>query len=696
MKRKVTRLVALLAFMLFLFPLISFAEKIVVIDPGHGGKFSGTCGYSGNSTGFCEKNANLLVALKLRDILKSTDIKVQLTRSTDTAFASYLRDAGGDFENRMKVANDFAKGNNDNSIFISIHHNAHPSSTFTRGIETYYYDGVNHYKSDWPPDPMQLTFLQDSKRLAEVAHPGLISKLGLIDRKIRNDQSFYVIRNAQMPSILVELGFMTHPTEEQLIKSNAFQQNAAQSLADSAINYFKVFEVFDATNKKLKTFEKKADAISYAEGFKSKVTVFDKDMQKVIFTTQPEFEVQHQINGPLKKFYTLADATNYAKLQGKTRIISLGTKWTIWSNFLSKKYDVYINNVKTDSFYDYNYANNHAKSKTNAKIVNNLTGDVLWTNQSNVTVTRNLSPNKLAGQTRYITAVEISKSLYPNGFPMEKEQKTVILATGEDSADGLSAGPLSTVYGVAPILLTKTAEFTEATKNEILRLKADKVVIVGGHLAIKEEVEAEINALEIETVRISGPTRYDTNQLIIDELGELEGIFVASGASFADAIAAAPIAAANNWGILLTPKNDISDDALKVLTGKRVVILGGHLVLSDQVETKINNYPHKKSVERLAGTNRYDTVAMLLRTFKNEINSNQIILTTGTNFPDALASAALAIHSKAPIILVEDNLATSVELFLMEYGETNYLEDIFIIGEIVKDSVITQVTNTVR
>lgn len=696
MRKKLTRVLFLLIFILYLFPATSFAEKIVVIDPGHGGKFSGTCGYSGNKTGFCERDANLLVALKLRDILKSTDIKVHLTRSTDIAFASYLRDAGGDFEKRMKIANDFAKDNNDNSIFISIHHNAHPTSPFIRGIETYYYDGVNHYKDEWPPDPMQLTFLSESKRLAEVVQPRLISSLGLIDRKIRNDQSFYVIRNAQMPAVLVELGFMTNREEEALIKTTFFQQKGAQALADSIINYFKVYEVFDATNKKLKTFKNKADAITYAESVKSTVTVFDKDKQTVIFSTLPNFKVQHQTRGILSEFPTLDDTINFAESNDNTRIISVDTKWTVWSNYLTKKYDVFIDNNKTDSFYDYDHALHEAGNQSNARIINNLTEDVLWTNQADLTVTRNITTKKLSGANRYITAVEISKSLYPNGFPEEKQQKVVILATGEDFADSLSGGPLSTVYADAPILLTRSKAFTEATKNEIIRLNTDKVIILGGNAAVDKSIEDQINKLEIETERISGATRFETNQLTLDKLGDVNGIFIASGTNFADAMAAAPIAAANNWGIIFTPREDISADILQVLNGKRVVILGGTAVISEQVENKIKNYQDTKSVERLAGSDRYNTLALLLDTFKNELKSTQLIVTTGTNFPDALASASLAIHSKAPLILVKNDLESAVELFLMEYGEANYVEDILIIGGIVENQVIEQVTNKIR
>lgn len=57
---------------------------------------------------------------------------------------------------------------------------------------------------------------------------------------------------------------------------------------------------------------------------------------------------------------------------------------------------------------------------------------------------------ELSGLDRIMTSVEVSKSLYPNGFDVKKEQKVVLLATGYDSADALSAGPLSSKFGQAP------------------------------------------------------------------------------------------------------------------------------------------------------------------------------------------------------------------------------------------------------
>lgn len=226
-----------------------FAEKMVIIDPGHGGKFSGTCGYSGRITGFCEKTANLAVSLKLKEILEKENYTVFLTRSTDMEFSPYLRDeegntTGGDFDKRMEIANSFALSNNSNAIFISIHHNANPTNPFIRGIETYYYDGLNHFNPMYPHDPIQLTYLQDNKRLAESVHQSLVSTLKLPNRKVHNDQSFYVIRNAQMPAILVELGFMINRHEEKLIKTTQFQMEAAEAIANGVHQYFEVYDLY--------------------------------------------------------------------------------------------------------------------------------------------------------------------------------------------------------------------------------------------------------------------------------------------------------------------------------------------------------------------------------------------------------------------------------------------------------------------
>lgn len=267
----------------------------MVIDPGHGGIFSGTCGYSGNQTGYCEKDANLSVALILQNLLSNSDIDVYLTRTTDTEFSPYLHNKegesiGGDLEIRINKANEYVQGENDNSIFISIHHNANSTNPFIRGIETYYYDGLNHFNPKWPHDPMQLTYLGDNLRLAQTIHPRLVNFLGLPNRKIHNDESFYVIRNAQMPAVLVELGYMINRNEEKIIKTKEFQQKAAEALAEGIKRYFQAYDVLDNNNQKIATFDEFTSALIFMGLVEESVKIFNKDTQEFVFE-RPSSEV---------------------------------------------------------------------------------------------------------------------------------------------------------------------------------------------------------------------------------------------------------------------------------------------------------------------------------------------------------------------------------------------------------------------
>ncbi|WP_226643210.1 cell wall-binding repeat-containing protein [Mesobacillus subterraneus] len=681
--------------LLFIFPAAGLAEKLVVIDPGHGGKYSGTCGFSGNTTGICEENVNLSVGLKLRQILNNYGIKVVMTRETDKEFAPYLQGETGDFRLRMNFANAAAANNNDNSLFVSIHHNAHPTNRYVKGVETYYYDGLNYYQADYPPDPMQLGYLEQSRRFAQETHPQLVSNLGTLDRGIRNNQSFYVIRNAQMPAILVELGFMTNPEEESRIKTNSYQTSAALAMAKAVLEYYKVFEVHNESGKTVKTLKTESEAINYANTLSYTSKVFNKDTQKYVYSTS-KFEVYHKSVGYLGDFPSEQTAINYAKGYAHTRVVSKDTQFTTWSNFLEKKYQLLVNNSLVNSFYDYEYAMSEANKVANAKLVNSMTKEVLWTNTPGVVVNDNLKVSKVSGKDRLETAIAASKKLYPNGFPQDHKDKVVILATGYDFADALSAGPLSSLYNKAPILLSRGNELTESVKQELIRLGTKKVVIVGGTAAISAEVEQLIRNLKMEVERVSGKNRYETNKSILQKLGNVNGLFVASGANFPDALAVAPIAADNKWGILLTQKDSITLPTGLDLTNKKIVITGGVGAVSDNVQKQLVNAYPKSYFTRLAGADRYETVAKVLWHFKDSLDPNQINITTGKNFPDALASAPLSIGTKSPLILIGDSMNLNVESYLMEASQMKNVSDIYNVGGVVSDEAVNSVVNKVK
>lgn len=693
MKGKHLKVLSFLILLLFFFPASSFAEKIVVIDPGHGGKFSGTTGYSGNSSGFYEKHANLLVGLKVRQILQNTDIKVLMTRDNDSAFSS--GSASDDLIARMNVANGLVTNNNNNSLFISIHHNASPSSLGVQGIETYYYDGENHYKSDYPPDPMQMENLSESKRLAEIIHPKLIGNLGSRDLGIRNNQSLYVIRRAQMPAVLLELGYMTNRYEEARIKTADFQQRAAQAIANAAIEFFKVFEVHNENGKILKTFKTQQEADNYAKQLSYTAKVFDKDKQTYLYTND-NFEVYHSSLGFLKAFPTQQSAIDYANGYQYTRVISKENNTTIWSNYLDRKYDTYINNQFIGSYFDFEVSYNLVQGKQNSKIVNSKTNEVVWSNIPEVPTNGDISLNTVSGSNRLETAIKISQNLYPNGFPQEKQEKTVILTTGYDFADALSAGPLTGLYDKAPILLTPANGLDEAAKQEIVRLGATKVVMIGGKVALSQNVEDALKSMNLEVERISGTTRYETNLKILEKLGNINGLFVAYGGNFPDALSVAPIAANKNWGILLVQKDQVAPLQSINLQNNEIVIAGGTGVISNQIQQQLKSYYPGSKITRLAGENRYETNLKILKHFQSSLQSSKLILTTGKDFPDALAAAPLSIGTNAPLILIGDQLERSMESYLFEYGSKNNIVTVETIGGVVSNQSSQTVANKLK
>lgn len=172
-------------------------NKIVVIDPGHGGSNPGAV--YGNVN---EKDLNLKVSRILKDKLTASGVTVYMTRTDD-------RDVG--LYTRAETAN---KLNAD--LFVSIHHNASPN-TSARGVMTLYY----------PPADDNVF---NGKKLAQIVQKHLINTLKTNDWGIIPRPGLVVLRQTQMPAVIAELGYMTNKSELQLLVTDDFQEKAAQAL----------------------------------------------------------------------------------------------------------------------------------------------------------------------------------------------------------------------------------------------------------------------------------------------------------------------------------------------------------------------------------------------------------------------------------------------------------------------------------
>jgi putative cell wall-binding protein len=178
-------------------------------------------------------------------------------------------------------------------------------------------------------------------------------------------------------------------------------------------------------------------------------------------------------------------------------------------------------------------------------------------------------------------------------------------------------------------------------------------------------------------------------------MGDVNGLFVASGQGFADALAAAPIAAKKGYGILLAESSGVSPQSQPYVKGKEVVIVGGEAVLSSEVERSLSG---AANVTRLSGSNRYDTLAKLLWNFSSDNKGETVLVSTGENFPDALVLASLAVHNDAPLVLVGNGRNGNVETFLMAYTNDVRVNNVAVVGgpSVINDTQISNIVTKVK
>lgn len=287
---------------------------------------------------------------------------------------------------------------------------------------------------------------------------------------------------------------------------------------------------------------------------------------------------------------------------------------------------------------DLDFGNNYIVSIP-AKTIND-SNNVLYDKEITSSFQTGNEFNRLGGQDRIETSIKISQEGWPSS-------DVVVLATGEDFPDAMTAAPLAKKYN-APILLTSLKQLSNEIVAEIDRLQASTIVIIGGYGAVSADVENWLKDQKgLNCERISGNDRYETSLNIAQYLDANGTVFIATGKDFPDALSIASYAASNEIPILLTETEGLSAEALEYIktTGTdKSYVIGGTGVLSPKIEAQVPN------PERIAGIDRYETNYKVLSKFG--FNFTYTFLATGQNFPDALAGSALAAQVKAPIVLI--------------------------------------------
>lgn len=254
---------------------------------------------------------------------------------------------------------------------------------------------------------------------------------------------------------------------------------------------------------------------------------------------------------------------------------------------------------------------------------------------------------RLAGDDRYETAIKISKDNF-------KSADTVVLASGTNSADALAASSLATSKS-APILLTKRNEIGKNVFDEIKRLNANNVIVVGGKVSISEKVVSDLKNKNITVKRLAGDNRYETSYEIAKELlksNKAKEAIIVNGFKNVDALSVSSLATKENLPILLNDGNRLSKD-IKNIVGdsniKKMYIIGGRTSLPRKIEDNIKDL--NIEFERLAGEDRYETSSKIAKYAYS--SSDKVILASGENSIDALAAGVLTKMEKAPMLLVQ-------------------------------------------
>ncbi len=300
--------------------------------------------------------------------------------------------------------------------------------------------------------------------------------------------------------------------------------------------------------------------------------------------------------------------------------------------------------------------------------------------------------DRAMGADRYQTAVDVSVKNFPSA-------DTVLLATGERFPDALAASGLAGALD-APLLLTRHDALPEAVADEIGRLGAEQVVLIGGTDAISASVASEVDALAgVSIDRVFGADRYATAAEVAREIEAIEGdgftdiCFLARGDTFPDALALSPFAYSQSIPILLTGPTvmpQVTSDVIDELGFSEMLIAGQTSAVSLAPEATAG----LSRVERAGGVDRYATAAEVAEYGAAEGwgTWSFVGMATGTNFPDGLAGgvgtgANGGVLLLTPRSVLSSYTAAAIEDHVPEIGTVEVFGGANAVTASVKDTI---------
>lgn len=292
--------------------------------------------------------------------------------------------------------------------------------------------------------------------------------------------------------------------------------------------------------------------------------------------------------------------------------------------------------------------------------ITSVTADV------DVTTDSALRSTPIQGPDRIWTAIEGSRKAFKEPLTADSEgHRTVILATAYNWPDALGASSLAGAVS-GPVLLTPPRVLPTQVAAEIVRLGADRVIVVGGTSAVSDAVAATCYSVPgIKTVeRLQGADRYATSVRIAERSAALLGsrysgiAFMATGADFPDALGASSLAASHGCLVYLVPRGvgipaDVTASMNRVIV-TRPVVLGGTRAVSDSALQEFGRITGREPA-RLAGSDRYETALAVARW---SVDQRMLFwdgagIATGLGFADAVAGGPVQGRNRSVLLLTD-------------------------------------------
>ncbi|WP_331765869.1 cell wall-binding repeat-containing protein [Embleya sp. NBC_00896] len=248
---------------------------------------------------------------------------------------------------------------------------------------------------------------------------------------------------------------------------------------------------------------------------------------------------------------------------------------------------------------------------------------------------------RLSGWNAVATSAAVSQASYNDG-----EAEAVVLTRVDHFGDGLVAAPLA-VAKKAPLLLTETRSLSPEAEEELKRVlpQGKSVYILGGELALSENVENRVEALGYNVVRIGGASQYETAINIANAANTSpKYIFLATGREYYDALAAGASASLDGSVVVLTDGSNLPDSVRDYLDQHP----GSELVTVGTPAEDALAYHYNREFYTFAGDDAIDTSLAVASWLETPGNAS---IATMNTYHDAMAGSALSGLIGAPVLL---------------------------------------------